>query len=303
MKTLDADVQAKLNKSVTNLVLCLKIIRQDGLEIGFTGHDKAFTYDGTLFSPDRSFMEPSTRNETTDDKIGEFRFHAILDSILKRTEFISEVYDHATVKAFLIDPLNPTANQIPPIQTGVLGEINNSGERAQIEFRGLKQYLNQQTIQSITATCGNTFGYNDEARSFCQFDIDNVTYHGIVDQVVSQKEFYAYLDPITGTMLDPQDYSTYLNKWFEFGLLTWTIGDNVFNGRGRSIDVQKATLEGGRWNIHLITFMALTLQEGDEFDIQAGCDLDFFGKCANVYGRTKDFKGFPFANDENLLAR
>lgn len=304
MKTLDSDVQARLDNSITNLVLCLSITRLDGLSIGFTGHDKAFTYDGVTYSPDRSFMEPSTKNETDDDKISEFRFHAILDSILKRTEFLSEVYDHATVKAYLLDPYHLTGNQIPPIQTGVLGELNTSGERTQLEFRGLKQYLNQQTIQSISSTCQNTFGYNDESRSFCQYDATNVTYSGLVIETNTQKNFKIQLDPITGTKLDPVDYSTYTNKWFEFGLLTWLSGGNVFNGVGRTMDIQKGEYLGSQvWDITLVQYVAVAIAEGDNVSMQAGCDLDFFGKCSNVYGRTKDFKGFPFANSENLLNR
>jgi hypothetical protein len=48
MRPIPADLQAKLNSGVTTLCRCWRMVRRDGVALGFTDHDEDVTLDGLV---------------------------------------------------------------------------------------------------------------------------------------------------------------------------------------------------------------------------------------------------------------
>ncbi|MEX0628291.1 MAG: DUF2163 domain-containing protein, partial [Cucumibacter sp.] len=51
MRTLDAGFAAHVESGATTLATCWRLIRTDGVVMGFTDHDVTLNFDGTDFSP------------------------------------------------------------------------------------------------------------------------------------------------------------------------------------------------------------------------------------------------------------
>ena len=55
MREFDAEVAELLGRETTTLCRCWKIARADGVEMGFTDHDRALSFGGVSFEPETGF--------------------------------------------------------------------------------------------------------------------------------------------------------------------------------------------------------------------------------------------------------
>ena len=55
MKALSPDLAAHLASGATTLCWCWRVVRRDGVVLGFTDHDRALTFDGTTYEAASGF--------------------------------------------------------------------------------------------------------------------------------------------------------------------------------------------------------------------------------------------------------
>ncbi|MEO1542983.1 MAG: DUF2163 domain-containing protein, partial [Pseudomonadota bacterium] len=55
MRAFPASLAAKLRGQVTTLCWCWRVTRKDGVVLGFTDHDRALSFDGTVFEAASGF--------------------------------------------------------------------------------------------------------------------------------------------------------------------------------------------------------------------------------------------------------
>lgn len=102
------------------------------------------------------------------------------------------------------------------------------------------------------------------------------TRHGTVSTVTSNRQFQASISE-----------SRSVDDWFTGGVLTWESGNNA----GRSVEVKDYT--HATTDILLFLPMNYTIQAGDKFRIQVGCDKKY-ATCRDKFDNYKNFQGEPY---------
>lgn len=244
MKVIDSGEQTLLSSGGITLAVGLKIVRRDGLTLGFTSHDRDRTVGGQLYSAGPGVNVSNLVNSEGFN----------VDNLELTTLDDGTVFDPADVfnglwvnAAFSILRYNwVTGVLVEQLMAGTIGETSIRRSVIVVELRGLQQFL-QQPIGSVsTKTCRARLG---DAR--CAVDLAPHTFTAAVTSVTSQVLFAAT------SLTQAADY-------FGEGLLEWLTGDNA----GMRVKV-RAHATGGVITQALPTFRAI--QVGDTFRVIAGC--------------------------------
>jgi uncharacterized phage protein (TIGR02218 family) len=126
---------------------------------------------------------------------------------------------------------------------------------------------------TYTATCRHKlFGAAETGRiGFCGVDPAAYTFTGAVTSVETNKwKFTTNLSNATG--------------YFDAGVLTWSTGNNA----GLSVTIKTQT--SGQLEVYIPT--AFTVQIGDTFSVQAGCDKTA-AVCSSKFSNLNNYGGFP----------
>ncbi|MFN9789847.1 MAG: DUF2163 domain-containing protein, partial [Holosporales bacterium] len=68
MKPLSSTLLSHVAGGVTTLALCVRVVRRDGLRLGFTSFDKDIVMDGLTYRAD-SGLRPSAAESTADLRV------------------------------------------------------------------------------------------------------------------------------------------------------------------------------------------------------------------------------------------
>jgi uncharacterized phage protein (TIGR02218 family) len=270
MRTIPADLQAKLDSGVTTLCRCWLITRNDGVVQGFTDHDEdvaldsvtcraATGLDGSEVTQNLGLAVDAT------DLSG-----ALADDTLNEDDLAAGRYDGAAVELWLTDWSEPALRVL--LAKGTLGEVKREGPAFTAELRGLSQQLAEDTGRLFATTCSADLG---DAR--CKIDLTNAAYRGsgtvtAVDATSS----------VTVSGLDG-----FADGWFTAGKLTFTGGANA----GLAIEV-KIHRKSDAVTIDLWQAMPQPIAVGDAFSVTAGCDKQF-STCHDKFANVVNFRGFP----------
>jgi len=154
-----------------------------------------------------------------------------------------------------------------PTQYESSSDISRKDNLFVAEVRSLSQAVQQQTGRIYTAQCDAVLG---DGR--CKVNLASFTETGTVTSVTNS---FTFTD---SSNTEDTDY-------FQYGLLTWTVGDNA----GRSMEVKEFTTGG---NFVLFQPMASAIQVGDQYSVYAGCNKQF-DTCGNKFNNRVNYRGFP----------
>ncbi|ARK07421.1 F5/8 type C domain protein [Sphingobium phage Lacusarx] len=157
MKTLTAAMRTHLQSEVTTLCTCLRIVRQDGLELGFTTHDTDLTIDGLVYETANGF-DATAISSAADMSVDNMDIVGVLDSDKIKVEDIrNRLFDLAKVYVFEVNYENLAAGKIP-LRRGWFGEavVAPNGQYS-IELRGMLQALLHENIEVFTPECRADF--------------------------------------------------------------------------------------------------------------------------------------------------
>ena len=270
MRSIPADLQAKLDSGVTTLCRCWILTRADGVVQGFTDHDEDVALDAVICRAGTGL----TASEAT-EKLGLAAdaseiSGALAADTLNEDDLAAGRYDAAGVALWLVDWSAPELCVL--LAKGVLGEIKRDGSVFTAELRGLSDRLAQDTGRLFTTTCAADLG---DAR--CKIDLTLPAYRGsgLVGAVTAVSAF-------TASGLD-----AYADGWFTAGKLTFTAGANA----GLSVEVKAHRNKGGV-SLSLWQAMPQPIAAGDAFVVTAGCD-NAFATCHDRFANVVNFRGFP----------
>ena len=280
MKTINAAGLAHLAQRVGSLAICWRVVRNDGVLILGTEHDRDLTialgdspdlFDGT-YKANAGITGSdlkATDNLSVDNSEVNGSYNRDLTIVdLRAADIEAGLFDLAAVTIFVCNWKDPDAFQII-LGAGTLGDITRTAEGAyRTERRGLAQALTKNFIRSVGIDCDAIFG--DDR---CGFDLATVTFSGIVTAVTSRRIF----DATIGSGFDETQGRR--------GTVTWTYGAN----EGFAMDVKETV--GGV--VTLFLGMPLDIQIGDTFNITQGCDFKF-ATCKDEYDNLLNFRGHGF---------
>ena len=272
MRTIDPELQARLDGRATTFCRCWRVLRRDGVAFGFTDHDRDLAFEGTLFRAS-SGMDTTTLQLATGLSVDNAQARgALSDASVREEDIRAGRFDDAEIWHWLADWERPELRVL--LFRGRFGEIRRSGGAYEVELRGPAETLNAPVGRTIMKSCDRALG-----DASCGFDISRPGFSG---------EGVA-LAGSSGATVVASGLAGFADGWFVQGRATWLSGAN----EGESATVKADRLAGdGRRHLALWQEPGFDVVAGDRFRLVAGCDKAA-ATCRDKFMNFINFRGFP----------
>ena len=276
MKNLSAALQTHLSSGTTTLCWCWKIVRGDGVVLGFTDHDAPLSFGGVGYAAASGFTAGEVQSSADLSVDNLTVMGALSAASLNEHDLAAGLFDNAAIEIWRVNWAAPDARVL--MRSGTLGEVKRGKTAFEAEVRGLAQALNQ--------PLGRVFGHGCDAvlgDSRCTVAVTPVA--GTVAAVTDNRRFSAGL-------------AGYATDWFSGGMLRFTSGANA----GRAMEVKHHSLTGTVATFELWQAMSEMVAAGDGFAVTPGCHRSF-AACKTKFANAANFRGFPYMiGDDAALA-
>lgn len=277
MKTLPAGLQDHLDSGATTMCYCWRLIRKDGVTMGFTEHDEDLTFDGTTFEAASGFQATQITSSLGLNVDNLDVSGALSSDAIKEEDITAGRYDDSKIELWWVNFADVSQRVL--MVKGNIGEVKQQGIAFNAELRSMSNRLNQKQGRKYQRTCDAVFG--DER---CKFNKASVTEAGTIAVTNTPRSFV-----VSGLSA--------ANDFYSRGVLTWTSGSN----NGSSFDV-KTHVNSGTVIIELWTPCPFNPEVGDTFTIVAGCKQDM-ATCRDKFNNLANFQGFPHIPGNDVLYR
>ncbi len=278
MQLIDSYTNDRITRMGASLCTCWRIIRSDGIELGFTDHDQDISFTGTTFRA--AGGATGTALENSADLAPD---NADIVGVLQEADLGTDAieagrYDDARIEVWQVDWEDPAARLL--LKVGSLGNIERSGGGYQAEFRSVKHYLDQVTGRLYGRTCDASLG---DAR--CGVNLAQAQYR-TSGTLTSEGVRDLTLSGVDSVETD----------WFTGGALV--IDDGPLAGVIRSIRLHEKT--GAQVAISLWEALPIALAAGTGVTLTAGCNKRF-ETCREKFSNSTNFRGFPHIPGTDVL--
>ncbi len=271
MSEFPPEFAAHLQGRATTVCHCWRLMRADGLVLGFTDHDRLLVVDGETFRP-RSGLSASEARDTLGLAIDTVDVEGALSSDdISEADVLAGRYDDAEVETLLVNWRQPA--QFARIRSATVGRVARRDGAFVAELKGRMHALDQVNGRWVSRRCDAVLG--DER---CRFDLDAPGFSASGTM----------LSTIAGRTIRVSGLDGLAAGWFAHGVLEWTSG--MLEGRRSAIighvvrtDAVELTLQPGDGPVP---------EAGDAFLAIAGCDKAF-ATCKAKFANPLNFQGFP----------
>ena len=272
MVELDPGFAARLASETTTLAMCWRIVRTDGVALGFTAHDRDLVVDGLRYRS-RPGMLPSaiTLSDGFDADLMEVS-GALSAAAIAGRDLEAGRYDGASLELFLVDWEAPSAGRLP-MARGTLGNFTQADQSFTAELRGPAAQLERPVTELISPECRASLG---DRR--CRVPLAARTSVTVVTAVV---------DAVT------VDVSAAAGD-YAYGRLRWLEGANA------GLDSAILGSIGNRLTLREPPPFALA--SGVRVELREGCDKRL-ATCATRFANAANFRGEPHVPGSDLLTR
>lgn len=265
----------------TTVCRAWRIVRRDGLALGFTDHDLDLEFEGLRYSARTGLTARNLQQATGLSVDNSEALGALSDDAIREEDIAAGRFDDAEVKVFLVNWQNVDDQMI--LFRGTFGEIQREKGAFRVELRGLTERLNVPFGRLFQRGCPATLG--DRA---CKVDLSaqGRTITGTVAGIGETGEISVLLDdsPSPG--------------WFAQGVISVLNGDATGitrEIRGDAGDTEVRTLD--LWHPFFPT-----PQTGDLVVLTTGCD-GRLETCRGKFDNVENFRGFPHIPGDDWLRR
>lgn len=278
MREMTEALRAQFHAEVTHLCHCWKILRRDGVVLGFTDHDTSIHFDGVTFAADgglhlRGQDDRLGLRGSTSDVGG-----ALLQFSIDEAGLASGAYDGASVETWLVDWSEPSLRLLMNVE--VMGEVRRADTVFSAELRSLAQVFEQETGRRFMKSCSADLG-----DGLCGVNLNQAQYLRKTN-VVSVQDASHITVTITGIA----------DRWFTNGQVHVISGTQA----GALCAIKAHRQEDDRAAISLWTPLSPALCVGDQIELRAGCDKSF-ATCGTKFSNRVNFRGFPHIPGNDLL--
>ena len=271
MRVLPAGLQEHLDSGATTLCWCWRVLRADGVTLGFTDHDHDLVFNGATFEAATGFAASDVES-TVGLGVDNLDVESVLRSgTLNEDDLAAGLFDGAEVEIFRVNWQDTSQRAL--IRTGQLGEVTRGRHSFRAEIRGLAHELQQPKGRLYQFGCDVDLG---DAR--CTVDLELAAFKSAGS--VTQSD--------GARVLSVSGLDSFESDWFTRGLLTWTSGANT----SLKMEVKLHTKAVGAVTIELWQLMSQPIAVGDAFSVTAGCDKQF-STCRDKFNNAVNFRGFP----------
>lgn len=270
MKTISTALAAHLAGEVTRLAMCWHIKRTDGVEMGFTNHDRDLVVDGLTYFAASGFT-PSAIANSDSLNVDNLEIEGMLSSgHIQEPDVMAGRYDFAELTVFYVNHADISQGKLR-LKRGWLGEVRLQGGRFVTEVRGLTQRLSQTIGQLYSPSCRAMFG---DAQ--CKVSLASHTFTGTVSATTNAQHF------TDSAMSQPSGV-------FDGGTVSFSSGDNA----GLKMEVKEYVFTSGIGGVFTLALpMPFSIAAGNGYTAVQGCDKTF-STCKTRYGNAINFHGEP----------
>jgi uncharacterized phage protein (TIGR02218 family) len=271
VKSLAPALQAHLDEGTTTLAWCWRIVRADGVTLGFTDHDRTLTFDGTAFEPESGFAASEVRSGS-DLAVDAQDAQGVLSSDrITETDILDGRWDNAAVEVWRVNWADTSQRLL--MRRGAIGQIRRGRMALVAEVRSLAHVLGQTVGRTFQAGCDAALG---DVRCGANLDAPAFKGSGAVIDLLRDRAFTA------------SGLAVFSSGWFVFGTVQWTSGANL----GRRTEVLAHDLVDGVAIVTLLEAPVRAIAGSDSFTIRAGCDKRI-ATCGTKFANVANFRGFP----------
>lgn len=281
MRQIEAGFAAHLAQGETTLATCWRIIRVDGVVLGFTDHDRALTIEGTVCSPVHGLdgSEVPTKlgaQVETGEVLGVLSSPDIVES-----DILLGRYDGAKAETWRVNWAAPEERMRLRVDT--IGEIVREDGVFRAELRSGQESLNTTRGRLYQGLCDAMVG---DGR--CGVGLDASEFSGTATVVEVADPFRIVVSGLSG----------FAEDWFAFGMAKW--GDGQRAGLTDAVLTHRKSAAGdvlgfgqrvGDWVL-----------PGGILTVKAGCDRRF-ATCRQKFGNAVNFRGFPHVPGSDFILR
>lgn len=278
---LSEDMMRHLRTGVTTLCRCWRVLRRDGVQLGFTDHDRALRFEGLTFLADSGLSASALQQATglsidNAEALGALSAAQVTDSDIEAGR-----YDRAAVTCWLVNWADPTQRAV--LFQGHFGDLDRVDGAFRAELRGLTDQLNTPLGRSYMKPCAAVLG--DRA---CGLDLDNPGYRTTL----------AVAEVISPSALRFAALPGFQPGWFQRGHLRVVTGAAA----GALVALKADEADGAHRRITLWEPLRSNVVPGDQVTLTAGCDKTF-ETCRFKFNNALNFQGFPdIPGDDWLMA-
>lgn len=262
---------AHLAGGATEVARCWRVTRSDGVQYGFTDHDCALQFDGTVFKADTG-LSAAALSQTTGLSVDNTEaVGALSDASITEGDILAGRFDGAVVEAWLV---NWSAPENRALQfKGSFGELERQGGAFQVELRGLAEPMNRPEGRLYQRPCAAVLG--DRA---CRFDLSTPGY--VHEGALSRVE--------DGRVLIFVGLNEFEPRWFERGRMT------VLSGAAEGLigTIKNDRFADGERRVELWEELRAEIAAEDLVRLEAGCDKRM-ETCRLKFANLLNFQGFP----------
>lgn len=281
MKTLPPPLQAHLIEGTTTLAWCWRITRADGLRFGFTDHDLALMFEGTLFEPESGFAASELRAGSDLAVDAQNAAGVLRSDRITETDILDGLWDNAAVELWRVNWTDTSQRVL--MRRGAIGQIRRGRLAFVAEIRSLAHVLGQPVGRTFQSTCDAALG---DAR--CKVDLAQAAFRGSG----------AVLELLRDRAFTVASLAGFAAGWFTHGIVEWTSGANA----GRRAEVLAHDRTGSVAILTLLEPPVRAMSAGDSFVLRAGCDKRL-ATCAAKFANTANFRGFAHIPGQDTILR
>lgn len=271
MSGFDPGLAAHLEMGVTTTCRCWALRRRDGLEMGFTDHDRVLSFEGLVFRPDTGLSALALQQTTGLSVDNTEALGALSDAAIREEDIAAGRYDGAALRAWLVNWQDVVARTL--LFRGTMGELRRAGGAFEAELRGLTDALNVPLGRIYQKRCSAVLADRD-----CTFDLDTPGYVAArMAEEVTENRVFGFAE-MGG--FDPD--------WFRHGVL------KVQSGAAAGLHglIKRDRVVGAGRVIELWHPLRAEVRPGDALRLEAGCDKRM-ETCRLKFDNLLNFQGFP----------
>ncbi|MDQ7018069.1 MAG: DUF2163 domain-containing protein [Robiginitomaculum sp.] len=279
MRNIPQAFQDKLDSGATTLCWCWKIIRKDGVVLGFTEHDCDLYFDNLLWSAGAGLNPGVIESAIGFAANTGMAAGALTQSGISADDIDRGKYDQAKIEIWRVDWLD-TAQRVG-IWSGEIGDITRKEHAFEAEITGPARKLSRSFGRVFSKRCDAELG-----DSRCTKDISTFTFQANVLQVLDEAQFSV------ASLNAPQ------NDWFSAGTITWIDGQNA----GQTARISQYFQNGAEDVFTLAALPVKPIAVGDAMSVVAGCNKSL-AHCSGKFANVLHFRGCPFMpGNDSLIA-
>ena len=272
MRRLPAPLAESLFSGVTTLAQAWRLTRLDGRIVAATDHDRALTFDGTVFQPNTGLQGSDLESAVSLTPDRTALSGALHVDAISAADLTLGLWDGAQIACFWVDWTNPS--QFVHIWTGRVAGAQWRGAGFELDIVGFEADLDTPIGRIYARTCDARLG---DAR--CTIDLTAAGRRAttMLTQLDSDRVVHV-----------PAGLGLVDNALLRGGLLTCKSGPAT----GWSGVLADVAPEADQLVLTLANPFPILPAAGDQVQLQIGCDKQF-STCRDRFGNALNFRGVP----------